>query len=318
MQRAHDEARIHEVEHGVLVAADVHVDRQPVPGAIRVQRTIREVRRRVAQEVPARVEEVVADVGFPPGRLAALWTGHIDPGLALGEGGDARADGAEVLDRGEEDGKVFVGHAHWAVDGTVDDGKRRPPVPLPRDDPVPQAVLHVCGAGTAPLQHLDDARPALEGRRPVERAGVDHRPLARPCGGGDVSTGDDLDDGEVMGPGKLPVAVSTRTLSAARHRARPSARLTRQTVPCSSVSSAVPSPRTTADGYMVLPGNLQRTAPVAASSASEPDTVATITVPPPSTAALSQPLYRATRCWSPETIGQDQACRPVSTSCARA
>ena len=69
---------------------------------------------------------------------------------------------------------------------------------------------------------------------------------------------------------------------------------------------------------MVLPGNVQRGVPVTASRACEPETVATRTTPAPSVTTSSQPLYRATRCGSPETIGYDQASRPVRRSCARA
>jgi hypothetical protein len=79
-------------------------------------------------------------------------------------------------------------------------------------------------------------------------------------------------------------------------------------MPCSVVSSTVPSSSTTAGGYMVLPWTVQRGAPVAASSATEPDTLATITAPPPSTTTLSQPLYSATRCRSPEIIRYAHTC----------
>jgi hypothetical protein len=56
------------------------------------------------------------------------------------------------------------------------------------------------------------------------------------------------------------------------------------------MKSAVPSPRTTAGGYMAPSPNVQRTAPLSASSAREPDTVATMTAPPPSATTSSHPL----------------------------
>ena len=112
--------------------------------------------------------------------------------------------------------------------------------------------------------------PTMAGRGVGVGEGVLHRALAgarRPGGRRSSRPSGGEDPGAVAG--RVTPAFSTRTFRAVCQWTWPSARLTRQTVPCSLVSSAVPSPRTTAAGYMVLPGNVQRTAPVAASSASD-------------------------------------------------
>src|SRR5487761_1271223 len=81
---------------------------------------------------------------------------------------------------GEEHGQLRLGHADGAVDGAVDDRQRRSPVPLSRDDPVAKPELDVAATGAARLEHIDHTRPALRGRRAVERTRVDHGPLPHP------------------------------------------------------------------------------------------------------------------------------------------
>ena len=56
----------------MLVAADVGVHGQPVRWDALVEGAVREVGGRIAEEVPARVQEGVGDVGFSSRRFAAL------------------------------------------------------------------------------------------------------------------------------------------------------------------------------------------------------------------------------------------------------
>ena len=101
VQHHRDEARVHQVQHGVLVAADVRVDRQPLLACSAGSNgTSSHSVRRVAQEVPGRVEEGVGDVGLAPRRArrtAGRSTRYHSRARASGE--HAGVVGAEVLDR---------------------------------------------------------------------------------------------------------------------------------------------------------------------------------------------------------------------------
>src|SRR5262249_39822365 len=66
-----DEARVEEVEDGVLLAADVHGDRQPALRELPLEGDIVPPRRRVPQEVPCAVQERVAHVRLPSAEAAA-------------------------------------------------------------------------------------------------------------------------------------------------------------------------------------------------------------------------------------------------------
>ena len=89
MEGHRDEAGVKEMQDGVLVSADVTVDRQPTPHERTVERHIIVIRRRVAQEIPGAVQERVRDVGLSASGCSAL--GTIDPVPLLDTGQRAHA-----------------------------------------------------------------------------------------------------------------------------------------------------------------------------------------------------------------------------------
>src|SRR3954447_15934059 len=103
------------MQHGVLVAADVAVHREPLPSAGRIERHIVEVGAGVAEMVPGRVEEGVAHVGLAPALLAADRTGDVVPALVPREWGDAAVVRPEVLQDGQLDRKVLLRDWYGAV-----------------------------------------------------------------------------------------------------------------------------------------------------------------------------------------------------------
>ena len=142
VQHHGDEARVQQMQHGVLVAADVGRDREPLLRPRRVERPVVELGARVAQVVPRRVEEGVAHVGLAPAPLAA------DRARARGTSSSWRASGEmpvssgrEVLDDRELDRQVLLRDRDGAVLVAIDDGDRRAPVALAGDAPVVQAVV---------------------------------------------------------------------------------------------------------------------------------------------------------------------------------
>ena len=85
-QHAREEARVQQVEDGMLDAAAVEIDRHPVGRLQRVERQHLVRRIGEAQEIPGRVDERVHGVGFPPGRAAARRALHVHPFRHLRQG----------------------------------------------------------------------------------------------------------------------------------------------------------------------------------------------------------------------------------------
>ena len=79
VQRHRDEARIEQVQHGVLVTADIGRDGQPALCQRAIECDIAAIGARVTQEIPCAVEEVVGDVRLATAHDAALRTWHAIP-----------------------------------------------------------------------------------------------------------------------------------------------------------------------------------------------------------------------------------------------
>ena len=135
-QGSGDEAGIEQVQHGVLDAADILIDRHPIVGRRLVDRL---VRRRVgkAGEVPGAVDEGIEGVGLALGRAAAAGAGHMLPGRVTRQGiaGLGEIEIVRQLDR-----QVGLGDAHRAAGRAMDDRHRAAPAALARDAPVAQAI----------------------------------------------------------------------------------------------------------------------------------------------------------------------------------
>ena len=140
---ARPEARIQQVQDGVLDAADVLIHRQPVVGARIDHRRVvvgagdsagntRTNRRRYpwCRFRAARRRRT-------SGQLHSKKRGVLASGLPLPSG--TRSSGSTHR-------QILVRHRHVAAGGAVDDRDRAAPVALARDAPVAQALLHVLRA----------------------------------------------------------------------------------------------------------------------------------------------------------------------------
>ena len=83
------------MQDGVLDAADVLVDGEPVLRDLRVERSAVVVRVGVAIEIPGRIDERVHGVGFAARRAAALGTRRVDE---LGQAAERRSTGMCDID----------------------------------------------------------------------------------------------------------------------------------------------------------------------------------------------------------------------------
>ncbi len=160
---------------GVVDAADVLGDRQPVVDDEAVERRLVVVRVDVAQEVPGRVDERVHRVGIAPRRAAALRAVDRHVLLVLSE--RRLALRGVVLDVGQDHRQLVLGHRHDTAPLTVDEGDRAAPVALTGHAPVAQAVVDRRLPAPFRLERLDDRARTVGRRQPVEAAGVDELPV---------------------------------------------------------------------------------------------------------------------------------------------
>jgi hypothetical protein len=128
------EARVQQVQDGVLDAADVLVHRHPV--VVRASTIAGRCRVAVAHEVPGRIDEGVHRVGLAPRRLAALRAGDVQEvartcsaGCRCRRGCSPRAARPAGPSRAPAPAAVVA----------MDDRDRRAPVALAADAPVAQA-----------------------------------------------------------------------------------------------------------------------------------------------------------------------------------
>src|SRR6266851_5258763 len=123
------------------------------------------MRRRVPQEVPGRVDEGIHRV-----RLAA----RFPPALRTFGAPEVRIVGERLVLPWQQNGKLFPRHGNDPVHIAVDDRNRTAPVPLPRDEPIPKAVLDSTRANSLLLHeisHTLETRTAVEA---VELSTVHH------------------------------------------------------------------------------------------------------------------------------------------------
>ena len=125
-----DEARVEQVQHGVLISADVRRHRQPLLGDRLVERDVGARYARIAQEVPRAVEEGVAHVGLAARLLPAGGARNAIPLLVARERRDTRVVGLEIGDVGQHHRQLRFRHRHRAAGVAVDDRDRRAPIAL--------------------------------------------------------------------------------------------------------------------------------------------------------------------------------------------
>ena len=164
------EARVQQVEHRVLRAADVQVDVHPV--ALGLARERRRVVARVgeAQVVPAAPRPLRHGVGVAARGPAGLGVGGREP---VGRARQRRLEAAvrlEVVELGQPHRQLGLGHElHLPVVG-VDHRERLAPVALPAEQPVAQLVGDRALADAVLLEPRGHLVLGLRGRQTVEEA----------------------------------------------------------------------------------------------------------------------------------------------------
>src|SRR2546425_708462 len=121
--------------------ADVHSDREPLAQQIRVPRLRLVVVRKVTQEVPGRVQGVIADIRFAAGCLATDGAGGVNEALDCRERRSTSACGHPVLHIWQENRQLLLRDWNSPVFLAVDDRNGWPPVTLTADEPVAQAIF---------------------------------------------------------------------------------------------------------------------------------------------------------------------------------
>ncbi len=173
-ERAGEEPEEYQVAGGVLDAADVLVNRQPLIRFGLAERQLVVPRVGVAQVIPRRVHERVHRVRVAPRRPAAFRAGRVDERLHALE--HRLTLGLVVLHVFRQQHRQLVfGHRHDAALRTVNHRNRCAPVPLARDQPVLQTVIDHPPADALLLQERRDLLDALVRPRPVELPRVHHR-----------------------------------------------------------------------------------------------------------------------------------------------
>ena len=132
------EARVDQVQDGVLHAADVLIDRKPVCDGLAINWLIRQPRIGIAIEVPGRVHEGVHGIGFAARFAAALRTLGVDELRHFGQGRTALQSDFNFI--GQQHRQIFFRHRHHAAFLAVKHRNGRSPVALARDSPVFQAI----------------------------------------------------------------------------------------------------------------------------------------------------------------------------------
>ncbi|CCJ91566.1 conserved hypothetical protein [Cronobacter turicensis 564] len=132
-----EEAEVEQVHDGVLDAADINIDRQPVVGRFLIQHTFFVLRAGVARVVPGGLHKGVEGVSFTQRGLAV--NGGFRPlRVCFDRAGDTvhdhifRQDHRQLIGRRRHNGAVFQGHHR----------DRRAPVTLTGYAPVAQTVVH--------------------------------------------------------------------------------------------------------------------------------------------------------------------------------
>src|SRR5215213_6539034 len=174
-----EEAGVEQVQNGVLYAAGVLVDGEPLLSPFGIERPLVVVRGEVTVPVPRGVHEGVHRVRLACGRAAATGTlGIVEVRVEL-EGRFAR--GHELSFLWEQDGEVFFRDGGDAALVAEDYGNRSTPIALAANQPVVKSVSYRRLSRAALLEPGCNLFLALGARGAIEPTRVDHRALAGVC-----------------------------------------------------------------------------------------------------------------------------------------
>src|SRR6266700_4895124 len=123
------EARINEMENGMLHAADVLVNGKPVVDRGGIERTVCKLRVGIAVKVPGRIDERVHGIGLTPRRAAAPGARDIYKLRHVAERRAALHRNSNIVRQGHRD--LSFRYRHYPARGSIEHGNRRAPVALP-------------------------------------------------------------------------------------------------------------------------------------------------------------------------------------------
>ena len=196
------EARVQQVQHGVLHAADVEVEATGVLRSVQLgtrahpiglvllgAQLFRVLRIDVAQLIPGAARPLRHHVGVARVVLETIPEIEFDMHPIGGLGQRRRRLTVSIV-RVERDWRIIdhvgqLDRQHRIRDRmrravlVVDDGEGLAPVALPGEQPIAQFVLDRPAAGTIGLEPLDDRRLGVLHRHPVEESGVHQRSVTR-------------------------------------------------------------------------------------------------------------------------------------------
>ena len=165
-QHLREEARIEKVQNRMLDAADILIDRRPVVHLVRRKRLVRVMRIGVAHVVPRRADKGVHRVRLAPCGTAAFRACAVHEGFALRQRGNGALLEVHIL--GQLDGQFLFGNELLTALVAVDDGNRRTPVALARDEPIAQAIVDLTPAEAFLDRLFDNRRERLVHLHAVE------------------------------------------------------------------------------------------------------------------------------------------------------
>jgi len=203
------EAGIEQVQRGVLHAAVVPVDRQPVLKLFPAGEVGVAVRIGIAQEIPAGTGPLRHGIGLALGGTGAARAGGVHPGIDLGERGLAGIGRLIVVNLRQEHRQLIFRHRNPAALLAINQRDRLAPVALAGEDPVAQLEVDLLLAQALFSQPGDDALLRLRNGQSIKEAGVAEHALLN-VGVGSLlhilAAGDDLDDRQTELGSEVPVA----------------------------------------------------------------------------------------------------------------
>mmetsp|Transcript_11103 Transcript_11103/g.46655 ORF Transcript_11103/g.46655 Transcript_11103/m.46655 type:complete len:564 (-) Transcript_11103:702-2393(-) len=216
------EARVQQVQHGVLGAAHVQVHGHPILLQAPVHHRVLVLRVDEPQVVPARSRPLRHGVGLASRGAARDGVHGVHPVRHVRQRPLAGPARLEVVRLRERQGEIGQGQRHGLVASLrIHHRERLAPVPLAREQPVAQLEVHLTGADAVSFEPLRDLHSSLDAVHAVHV-----QTLARAVGhlpGSGVGAAlllrlllfalgglDHLDDGQVERRGEFGVAVVVR------------------------------------------------------------------------------------------------------------
>ena len=172
-----EKAGIEQMQHGVFRSPGVLVHRQPLFQQLRVERAAIILGADIAQQIPGRIDKSVHRIRFPPRRPAALRTVHIEKRRMTGQ--RRLAGRLELRILRQQHRQIPFGNRHNAAPVAVNHRNRRPPIPLPGNQPVPQPVRSRPPATAVLFNIVGNSRLAFLVGHPVILAGIGHKAFAQ-------------------------------------------------------------------------------------------------------------------------------------------